>query len=433
VTITGTADEPGGFENYTLYYGAGSEPQSWSCVTYSTNSVADGTLGVWQTNDYTEVNPVSSGSGTYTLWLQVEDLAGNLGEDQVAFDIDNLFITNVSTSSKLIHPTSGETSEITFNLNRGVSSATLRILPEMSPWKVYPDQTPESGAVRSMSLGALAAGSQAVVWDGKNDAGQFVPDEAYIYVIEAQTASGRFDKFNQYKYDPFTKIPWPYWEEFPAEATEYSPWANKIVSHTFDITESAGRGCFRVRYTDSEGNKHQVMPQRHALFSLGENTVFWDGRDESGNIVTDIDTIDYIICGFTRECVICTDDDQTSFHPLKNNYIQVVGTTPQIPALSIKSDPYVIYLSYSHIVTLQYHLGTDATVSVTIENPEGEVVRHLVTEESLVAGDQEVIWDGTDDSGELIAGEADYTFVVTATLPSSIGNVTRRGNITVRK
>ena len=122
-----------------------------------------------------------------------------------------------------------------------------------------------------------------------------------------------------------------------------------------------------------------------------------------------------------------------SFHPLKNNYIQVAGSTPEIPALSVKSDPYAIYLSYSHIVALQYHLGTDATVSVTIVDADGSVVRHLVTEEAQAAGDQEAIWDGTDDGGELIEGDDDYTFVVTATLPGSLGSVTRRGNITVRK
>jgi flagellar hook assembly protein FlgD len=284
-----------------------------------------------------------------------------------------------------------------------------------------------------VDFGTLAAGSHSFIWDGKNDESQFVPDEAYVYVIEAQTTAGRFDKFNQYKSHPFTEVPWPYWEEFPAEATHYNPWANEIISHTFDITASAGRGSFRVRYTDSLGVERQIMPQRHVLFSLGQNTVFWDGRDASGNIVGDIDTIDYIICGFNRDCDVCTDNDQTSFHPLKKNYIQVVGNTPQIPVLSIKSDPYVMYLSYSHIVALQYHLETDATVSVTIKDAGGVVLRHLLTAASQVAGDQEVVWDGTDDSGELLAEEADYAFVITATLPDSLGSVTRKGNITVRK
>jgi flagellar hook assembly protein FlgD len=433
VSITGTASEAEGIKDYKIHYGAGASPGSWNSVAYSTDPVVDGTLAEWQTNDYMEVNPISSGSGTYTLWLQVEDLAGNVGEDQVTFDVDNLFITNVSASANLIHPMAAETSEIFFSLNRNVADAKLRILPEMTLWKVYPDQTPESGAVKTVDFGSLTAGTHSFIWDGKNDAGQFVEDEAYIYVIEAQTASGRFDKFNQYKSHPFTDIPWPYWVEFPVEATDYNPWANEIISHTFDITASAGRGCFRVRYTDSLGVEHQVMAHRHDLISLGQNTFFWDGRDESGNIVTDIDTIDYIICGFDRSCDICTDDDQSSFHPLKRNYVQVVGTTPQIPVLSIKSDPYVIYLSYSHIVGLQYHLDTDARVSVTIKDSSGAVVRNLVTAESQVAGDQEVIWDGTDDSGELIVGEADYTFVITATLPNSLGSVTRRGNITVRK
>jgi flagellar hook assembly protein FlgD len=88
-------------------------------------------------------------------------------------------------------------------------------------------------------------------------------------------------------------------------------------------------------------------------------------------------------------------------------------------------------LSYGHVVTLHYNLGTDADVTVTVESPDG--AQKILLSESQSAGDQEVIWDGTDENGALFATPGHYTFTVTATMPESGASVSRRGNITVRK
>jgi hypothetical protein len=170
---------------------------------------------------------------------------------------------------------------------------------------------------------------------------------------------------------------------------------------------------------------------RDQLLSEGQNTVTWDGRDEAGNIVTDITSINYMIQGFIPGCDPCTEEDKTSFHWVKKNYIQVVGTTPDVPLVSIKSDPYVMVLSYDHVVGLRYQLVHDADVTVTVESPDG--ARTILSSEPQTAGEHEVIWDGTDDSGALLATAGNYTFTVTATMPELGTSVSRKGNIIVRK
>jgi flagellar hook assembly protein FlgD len=168
------------------------------------------------------------------------------------------------------------------------------------------------------------------------------------------------------------------------------------------------------------------------LLRVGSNTVFWDGRDELGNIVSDVETINYLVSGFIPGCEPCEAEDQTSFHGLKSNYVLVEGTTPGMPLVSIKSDPYVVYLSYSQVSALEYSLEEDAVVTVTIADPSGAVVRMLLSAVSQTAGAHEVVWDGSDDGGSPVAPEGNYTFTVAATNAASGSSTSRKGNIIVR-
>ncbi len=188
-----------------------------------------------------------------------------------------------------------------------------------------------------------------------------------------------------------------------------------------------------MEYKDSLGNPHQLWPVRDRFLPVGENTVAWDGRDEAGNIVTDISEINYMIGGFVPGCDPCSVDDRTSFHHIKSNHIQVVGPSPEIPLTSIKSDPYVMHLSYGEVVTLYYSLAYDAHVTVTVVAPSGSSQKSLLVAEPQSAGEHEVAWDGTADSGRLFAEEGHYTFTVTATNPLNGESVSRKGNINVRR
>ncbi|HJP88998.1 MAG TPA: RHS repeat-associated core domain-containing protein [Candidatus Limnocylindrales bacterium] len=69
VTITGNATDPGSFRDYTLEYGSGTSPASWTSLgTFTTSVSGTGDLGTWDTTAL---------AGVYTLRLTIRDWAGN--------------------------------------------------------------------------------------------------------------------------------------------------------------------------------------------------------------------------------------------------------------------------------------------------------------------------------------------------------------------
>ncbi len=68
LTVTGTATDTN-LNNWTLDYGAGASPSSWTTIATGTTPVSNATLGTWQTG--------SLANGTYTVRLQVWDKAGS--------------------------------------------------------------------------------------------------------------------------------------------------------------------------------------------------------------------------------------------------------------------------------------------------------------------------------------------------------------------
>ncbi len=415
VLIGGTASDPY-LGNYKVEYAYGTSPSpaDWKNIATGYASVTNGTLANWITNSYRDETLV--GNGTVSIRLTVTDKAGAQAADQVAVNLDNLLITGVSRSKTVIQPAKGETTAVSFSINQP-ASVTVRIVPETSAWKYYPDQTPEADAVRTITLGSLPAGTHSAAWDGKNDGGQVANDEAYIYVVEGKTSSGRFDKFNQYvsSYTSvFAEIP------FPSSATAYNPYKNEFVNHNFSVTApEAGRWQGFQVYGTANGANFTLYPHPAAPVEPGALvSAFWDGRNESGNILTGITAINYYIL---------------HLGPLKSNYILVKGGKPGVPGVSIKSDPYLMYLSYGQFARLKYALHDDANVTVTVKDPQTGAETVLVSNLFQTAGDKEVEWGGQGGSGQLVPTEGHYTFTVKAAHPVTGFSTTRRGNITVYK
>lgn len=72
ITVTGTASDSH-ISSWTLDYGLGSSPSTWTTINSGTSSVTNGTLGSWNTSSLTN-------GSLYTLRLRVTDLAGNTSQ-----------------------------------------------------------------------------------------------------------------------------------------------------------------------------------------------------------------------------------------------------------------------------------------------------------------------------------------------------------------
>jgi flagellar hook assembly protein FlgD len=416
ITITGTATDPN-FSTYTVEWGDGAVPGTWTSLITSSQQVNSATLATWTTNSFTDQIVVASGNGTKTIRLRASDLAGNVATAQVAVNLDDMLISAVSRVPTTIRPFNAETSTVTFTTNQ-TATIIVRIMPETAPLKIYPDQTPEAGAVRTLSVGSSPAGVQTVVWDGKDDAGSIVPEEAYTYVIEARAASGRFDKFNRYLQLQTTfSVSNPY---IPPSEAVCDAWTNQFFSHDFGINVAPARGSTRIFDVATNGQVLNYRPDYQRVWTVGAHNFFWDCRDATGSIVTV--PVNMVWPGGQHE----------PFRGLYSNYILVQGPSLGLPGVSVQSDPYRIYLSYGQVAHIQYDLLDDANVTVTIRDPETGAQTTLFNSAAQTAGPQEFVWDGVGADGLLVPAEGHYMFTITATDPTTGATVVvRRGNLTI--
>ena len=415
ITISGTAKDPTNFASYTVEYGDGAAPATWTSIVTSSTPVDSGTLATWITNSFIDEMLVPSGNGTKTIRLRVTDVAGNVGTAQVTVNLDDMLISSVSRTPTVIRPSSGETSTITFTTNQ-TATITVRILPETTPLKIYPDQTAETGAVRTFSLGSLPEGLQTVVWDGKDAGGTMVLEDAYMYVIQAQAPSGRFDKFNRYVQLQVSfstsngSIP-------PSEAA-CNAWTNRFFSHVFTVTGGPARGSTRLFDVATGGQVLDYRPQNQLVWTAGtNNTFFWDCRDANGSIVTIPVNMTWI-------------GTHAPFRGLNSNYI-VVQALPGLPGVSVESDPYRIELAYGQVAHIKYQLLDSANVTITVTDPGTGAQTIVLNDAAQAAGAQDVVWEGLAGDGRLVPTEGHYMFTITARNPAGGGTVVRRGNITV--
>jgi flagellar hook assembly protein FlgD len=414
IQIAGTASDALAFQGFQVdyAYGASPGPGDWKNIAVGSVPVSNGTLANWATNSFRD--EILFPNGTVTIRLTVTDKAGNAAVDHVTVTLDNMLINNVSRNRSAIRPAQGESTTVAFTINQA-ANVKVRIVPQTSPLKGYPDQTPEADAVRTIDLGSLAAGTHSAVWDGRNGAGQIVPDEFYIYVVEARAPSGRFDKFNYYTFPDY----WDFYElSVPASATAYNPYKNEFVHFDFQLP-TPGYWILRV-YGVANGASFDFYPQLNQPMEPNViQTGFWDGRDPSGKILTGTESIYFYI-------------PHIHSRALKSNYILVKDGRPGVPGVSIKSDPYIAYLSYGQFTRLKYTLEQAANVTVTIKDPQTGAETTLVANQPQSAGSQEIAWDGVS-GGKLVPTEGHYTFTVTATHPVTGFSTVRRGNITVYK
>jgi hypothetical protein len=69
------------------------------------------------------------------------------------------------------------------------------------------------------------------------------------------------------------------------------------------------------------------------------------------------------------------------------------------------------YLRPTQITTISYHVDGDVTLSATIKNSSGDVVRTLASNLPVSAGDNELTWDGLNSSGSPVP-DGKYTVAV---------------------
>ena len=399
-TITGTM-ESGATIAVSTNTGAIPAPVSYPTATAWSCIINDLAVGV-NTIAVTATNAIGTSATTTTSITSTAPTAQS--------------ISNVGISSNTLDVSTAGASVSIFFTMTAPSTVVLKIIPE--------EQGPTGTPVYQASQNCSTTGAYLFTWNGKDNSGRTVPDDAYLYILEA-TADGARTGY----YCPDASV-----------AGGDDP-INSSVSGGFDPSRNIP---MTVNYSVPTAARCSIMvavPRAHwdtipawvyymakdVPLPPGNNTFIWDGRGPDGMVVVNPSMI---IPGTTVQydvTVVCASA------PLRENYIITTGDTPKLD--QVKTDPSAIQLSYGQFTRITYHLTLDSNVTITLTSPTGAVTT-LLSNQAQSAGDHEFDWNGinaADTSGKkcVLSAEGNYRVGVTAVNPVSGSSSTTYGGLQV--
>jgi flagellar hook assembly protein FlgD len=290
---------------------------------------------------------------------------------------DNLILSGISASSNALDTYASQSVSIFYTVNSAATVTLKMVGPSGSP--VY--QTSQT---------VSEAGSGVFTWDGRDDTGKFVPDEAYLYVLEASDGS-RTDSY-------IPPAPTGAGSITCSEDT-YDPYKNDPLIISYTLSQPARVTLSMLKAGTSSFKIMDAVPHVSGSYSYE-----WDGRGPAGGVVTD---------AVNDRCMIAS--------LLGANTIVTTGDTPRVG--TVKTDPYKITLSYGQFTKILYSLSRDATVTVTLDRYQGPSIT-LINGEAQTAGAHEFLWNGLDPSDPTAkkltaSSEGTYNVTIEAVNPST--------------
>jgi flagellar hook assembly protein FlgD len=380
ITVTGSATDLN-FQNWSLDYGSGGSPTTFTALGSGTSPVTNVTLGTWAT-----APPIAN--GLYTLRLQAWDQAGNHSVTLIKPTVGNFAVAQqaINQMNAATGGTVTYTSTIPFTLTETLVVKNL------------------GGQIVRTVINAAArnAGSFIDTWDGRNDRAALVPDGPYFYVATATAgaSSMTWDITNTL----VTGGLGTYQDQIFASS---DPFNNLPLTFTYTFP-SMGRVWVRMRPGGSGGAFGDCSPPGYCFVSnqyqeSGNHTLSWAWIDNTGAFRGDVTNVDI---------------QQSTYLP--KNVMVVFGTKPSVTNVQV-TRPF--YGPANGTQTVSFNLSTyqsqTATIAVAFKNLSTNSVLRRVTLSNQAPGPVTVNWDGHADNGMWVA-PGFYAVTVTAT--DSIGN-----------
>jgi len=344
--------------------------------------------------------------------------------DQVALvpltNISSLSILNVShTPQNPISPAAGEVVSVSFSLS--IPADVSLIIKKAS------DSTPVRLITQSFGL----AGAYNLSWDGKDDVGNFVEEQAYTYELAATAGLSRINYLPALKYVSLAATAGP-------ANLRYSAERNVFLNQTVVISTLIGAAYdknSRIDYCVVPGISSTLTScDRPNAVYVAKNIpivgngirLYWDGRDSTGNIAPNKFYTFYV----------------AQPQQMLLNTIVIKNTAPFIrgevaapsPNIEVKSNPYLINHSFDEYTQIKFQVDQNSMVTAKllppgITNPDSAAAIPLINNQLLNAevspGVPEIhtlIWKGYDDSIAIpdtnsiqTDEEGVYTFMIQAT------------------
>lgn len=413
-TIVGRASDDH-FNDYTLDYQR-SGTSTWTALTGQSNvSVYDNVIGTWVLGSDTVAPPTN---GTYTVRLVVSDDAGNSTTSTVTVTLDLVAITNVTQNYKTVD----------LSVNNFVVTYDLSVDADWVKMQIYPEQG--GSLVKEIEVNTVTAGAgKTITWDGKNTAGNYVPREAYEFILIADAANST----SQYTYDPpkpstancsFTET------GNTTDDRNFNAYTNDVWKQeiTVSSTNCVNGGRIWLIATPANTLYAKTNILNMAPYSPGVYDITWDGIDANGLRVQGSVSFYYSqvpplpmspnAFDFAKNVVII---DPAKLAPV------VKGGTLTAPTVEIKSDPYLVYHSYDQFLHIDYNLDKASYVVIKLlppgvtsfSDPSAITVYDSGTcGLCSITGNQALNWYGhnsTDTNNILVSDEGVYTYAIEAT------------------
>lgn len=336
--------------------------------------------------------PTSGQIGEYEFQLTITD-AQDVSTDKTIYITVGEFsndIKNVFASPKFIDPARGEKSVISFEIEEpaAITVDLYKAYVVINGWG--DGQYQREFQMTLVDNQQMNAGVHTVSWDGSDGEGNLLDPSAYVYVIRADTGDGTPSVCGLDYYSGSVDI-----SDTSVDPPNYNPYANQMVEIQYEL--------YRPAWVTIGGIGMRGFILYGAPRDQGEHIEKWDGKNNLGEIVTGDLQLSSKAEILPDNCIV-----------IEDVYASIIT--------DISSEAYVILPAYGEISTIKYTLASDAKVSVSIADPNGNRWT-VLEEESKPLGQHSVEWHATTSDGKMVwpgtpdSPEGDYTVEITAEDP----------------
>jgi parallel beta-helix repeat protein len=393
VLINGSANDQN-FLNYSVAYTNNLLPVLWNNLASNiVNNVNDSFLASWIVGN--TVGAPSIANGQYTVRLTVQDLAGNKSIVTSPITIDNLSIANVSIQNA-VNLSKDVSGTINFNMNvPGVVTVNI--------YSITGGIT--STPVRTLTIEGVS-GINSVNWDGRDQLGNKVTDVGYLFVITGSDGT-RYGRYDESAVSISTQA------TFTSINTQCDAKRNIFASLSVTTPQPGTAG---IQLSTPNGTIYPFGVNGRPV-PEGTTILYWDCRDPA-----------------TGALATFPASQTAAFFRFPPNTILVEGydTLPKISGsgsnVEVKTDPYLIYLSYGQFTKIRYALElfevSSAQVDIKLLPPGilniDDASAINVFSGIQPAGEHEVTWSGVLSGTESAqrtssSTEGAYTFAIKVT------------------
>lgn len=388
LTATAGADTTAGNAPLQVSFTGSATSPTGDIVEYQWDFNGDGTYD-WTSNTTGNTTHTYTEGGIFDATFKAKDATGAEGTYSVTITVN--IVISISVNPAGFNPTQGETTTVQTTYS---GTATINVLVKDKG----------KNTIRTLVSGAnRVAGQYDDVWDGLDDSGAIVPDDAYYFIVDAIMSGGLTQTYDVTGTTGGTRrdrgggrVSMP---------SSFAPYKDQFCPINYNIPQP-GEVSFYIYALRNEHGQLLYDIRVKTIFeriphAAGSYTAIWEGTNDQGQLVrTDWK---YIVTIWSWD--------------LPDNGVAVTGASPIIS--NVSSDPNYYDPSYHadvpvgfRDVTVSYTVSENADVTLKVFDSDNNLVR-TITQASVSAGDNTIVWDGRNEAGELMVDKK-YNFGVKA-------------------